>query len=150
MIHGKDCPPFGGIHTSGESQMISAVISRSARRTAEIRPRRRKGWVVRLLSVLAVLVLTVALGTPAGAEQQRVVRVSDDPFTSVTSPAAQHRTEVEPDTFAFGSTVVSAFQVGRVPNGGASDIGWAVSRDGGHSWRHGFLPAATTAATPPG
>jgi hypothetical protein len=129
--------------------MISAVISRSASRTAEIRPRRRRGWAA-LLSVFAVLVLTVALGTPAGAEQQRVVRISADPFTSTTSPAAQHSTEVEPDSFSFGDTVVSAFQVGRVPNGGASDIGWAVTRDGGHSWHHGFLPAATTAANPPG
>src|SRR5207248_61513 len=49
-----------------------------------------------------------------------LLQLSGDPFTNSTS---QHRTEVEPDTFAFGSTVVSAFQVGRFFDGGASDIG---------------------------
>ncbi|HEX3650399.1 MAG TPA: sialidase family protein [Pseudonocardiaceae bacterium] len=102
-----------------------------------------------LLSVCtAVFLITFAL--PAGAAPSGVVRISDDPFTAATAPTGQHRTEVEPDTFAFGSTVVSAFQVGRIANGGASDVGFAVSHDGGHSWAHGFLPAATTASTPPG
>jgi hypothetical protein len=115
---------------------------------AENRPRRGRSG---LLSAIAVLVFMVAFVTPAGAAEHRTaVRISNDPYTSVTSPAAQHRTEVEPDTFAFGATVVSAFQVGRIPNGGASNIGWSVSRDGGHSWHHGFLPATTVASTPPG
>ncbi|HEX4701536.1 MAG TPA: sialidase family protein [Pseudonocardiaceae bacterium] len=109
----------------------------------------RKGWAC-ALSALAVFVFTVAIGTPAGAAQRHVVRISDDPFTAAIAPTGQHRTEVEPDTYAFGDTVVSAFQVGRIANGGASDIGWAVTRDGGHSWHHGFLPAATVASTPPG
>jgi hypothetical protein len=128
-----------------KTQMISATIT-SARGVTKNRPR---GWAG-LLSAAAVLALTVAFVTPAGAEQQRVVRISDDPYTNVTSPVAQHRTEVEPDTFAFGFTTVSAFQVGRITNGGASNIGFAVSHDAGHSWRHGFLPASTVAATPPG
>jgi hypothetical protein len=102
-----------------------------------------------LLSVFTALLLITSV-TPAGAAPSGVVRISNDPFTNATAPTGQHRTEVEPDTFAFGSTVVSAFQVGRIPNGGASDVGWAVSHDGGHSWAHGFLPAATLASTPPG
>jgi len=53
---------------------------------------------------------------------------------------------VEPDTFAFGSTVVSAFQVGRVFNGGATDIGFATSSNGGVSWAHGFLPGTSVQA----
>jgi hypothetical protein len=68
------------------------------------------------------------------------VRVSTDPFTNTTS---QHRTQVEPDTFSFGSTVVSTFQSGRFFDGGASDIGWATSTDGGSNWTHGFLPGIT-------
>jgi hypothetical protein len=92
----------------------------------------------------------IAFVLPAGATQSGVVRISNDPFTATTAPTGQHRTEVEPDTFVFGSTIVSAFQVGRITNGGASDIGFAVSRDDGHSWAHGFLPAATVASTPPG
>jgi hypothetical protein len=41
---------------------------------------------------------------------------------------------VEPDTFAFGSTVVGAFQVGRFYDGGSSNIGWATSANGGSTW----------------
>jgi hypothetical protein len=47
-----------------------------------------------------------------------LVRLSSDPLTNSTS---QHATEVEPDTFAFGSTIVTAFQVGRIFSGGAAD-----------------------------
>jgi hypothetical protein len=125
-----------------KTQMISAKITPAPTKAGI----RRWGWA----GLLSAIVLTVAFAQPAGAAQQRVVRISDDPYTTVTSPVAQHRTEVEPDTFAFGFTTVSAFQVGRIVNGGASNIGFAVSHDGGHSWRHGFLPASTVAATPPG
>jgi hypothetical protein len=63
--------------------------------------------------------------------------VSADPYTNATS---QHATELEPDTFANGSTVVATFQVGRFFNGGASDIGVVRSGDGGATWdAPGFL-----------
>lgn len=75
------------------------------------------------------------------------VRISDDPFTA---PTGQHATEVEPDTFAFGTTMVATFQVGRVFDGGANNIGWATTNDGGATWAHGFLPATSVDATPPG
>ena len=63
---------------------------------------------------------------------------------------AQHETQVEPDSFAFGETVVTAFQAGRFEDGGASGIGWATSRDGGRTWRSGVLPDLTTATSPAG
>jgi hypothetical protein len=67
--------------------------------------------------------------------------VSSDPFTNTTS---QHATEVEPDTFTNGSTVVGAFQVGRFFDGGGTDIGFVRSGDGGHTWgTPGFLPGMT-------
>jgi hypothetical protein len=66
--------------------------------------------------------------------------VSTDPFTDTD---AQHATEAEPDTYAYGNTVVAAFQVGRVYGGGASDIGWATSTDGGTTWQHGYLNGIT-------
>jgi len=69
-----------------------------------------------------------------------LVKLSTDTFTNGTS---QHATEVEPDTFAFGSTIVSAFQVGRIFSGGASDIGFATSTDGGVAWTSGLLPGMT-------
>jgi BNR repeat-like domain len=69
--------------------------------------------------------------------------LSSDPYTNSSS---QHATEVEPDTFASGSTIVSAFQVGRFFDGGATNIGWARSTDAGATWTKGFLPGITTAA----
>ena len=53
-----------------------------------------------------------------------LTQLSSDPYTNKTS---QHHTEVEPDTFAFGNTVVAVFKAGRFFKGGASNIGWATS-----------------------
>ena len=95
--------------------------------------------------VLLSLVVTAGLAGAAAAQANvPLVRVSSDPFTNATS---QHATEVEPDTFANGSTVVSAFQVGRFFNGGASDIGFVRSTNGGATWGPpGFLPGLTSNA----
>jgi Neuraminidase (sialidase) len=70
-----------------------------------------------------------------------LVRLSADTFTNSTS---QHATEVEPDSFAWGQTIVAAFQVGRINDGGAADIGYAISNNGGATWRSGMLPGLTT------
>src|SRR3954466_6581026 len=101
----------------------------------------------RLFGVFAVLVAAIALLVAAGAlANVQLTRVSTDPFTNTDS---QHATEVEPDTFASGSTVLAAFQVGRFFNGGASDIGWARSTDGGATWdTSSFLPGLTFNAGP--
>ncbi|HTJ66112.1 MAG TPA: hypothetical protein VL551_01160 [Actinospica sp.] len=85
----------------------------------------------------ATFALTV--GTSGGIT---LTEVSTDPYTDTD---AQHATEVEPDTFAYGNTVVSAFQVGRV-YGGASNLGWATSTDGGSTWSHGYLTGITVNA----
>jgi hypothetical protein len=90
------------------------------------------------------------MAAPAQAAQPGVTQISADPYTPATAPTGQHATEVEPDTFAFGSTLVSVFQVGRVFNGGATDIGFALSRDGGVSWSHGLLPGTSREAVRPG
>jgi hypothetical protein len=94
-----------------------------------------------LVALVVVLVAVPALAAVA------LTRVSTDPYTNA---ASQHRTEVEPDTFSFGSTIVSAFQVGRVFGGGAANIGWARSDNGGATWTNGFLPGTTTLASPAG
>lgn len=75
------------------------------------------------------------------------LRVSHDPYTNSSS---QHQTQVEPDSFAFGSTEVSTFQSGRFTDGGASNIGWASTPDGGGTWNSGFLPGITEFSAPPG
>ena len=59
---------------------------------------------------------------------------------------SDHKTEVEPSSFAWGSTIVSAFHVGRRPGSigwGSADVGFATSTNGGTTWKHGFLPGLT-------
>jgi hypothetical protein len=64
------------------------------------------------------------------ADCETVVRViARDPYRS----PAQHASIAEPDTFAWGNTVVAAFQSGRFRDGGAVNTGWATSRDGGRA-----------------
>jgi hypothetical protein len=74
-------------------------------------------------------------------------RLSRDPYSDADS---QHETEVEPDSFTFGSTTVATFQVGRKFEGAAVNVGWAVTTDDGATWRSGLLPGLTTASSPPG
>ena len=88
----------------------------------------------------------MALGSLALANVP-LTTVSEDPFTNTT---AYHQTEVEPDTFAWGSTIVSVFQTGRYPDGGSDDIGWATTTNGGTSWTNGFLPGITSFSNPAG
>src|SRR3954469_25775651 len=89
-------------------------------------------------------IAALALGSTAASANVPLVGVSTDPFTNATS---QHATELEPDTFAFGNTVVAAYQVGRFFNGGATDIGFVRSADGGATWdTSGVLPGTTFSA----
>jgi hypothetical protein len=75
------------------------------------------------------------------------VPISTDRYRTT---AAQHRTEVEPDSYASGSVVVAAFQVGRFFAGGAVDIGVSTSRDAGRTWTPGLLPGLSTSGRPRG
>jgi hypothetical protein len=90
--------------------------------------------------IVAVLALFTA-GPQMVYANVGLTQVSTDPFVGPST--SQHQTELEPDTFAFGSTIVAAFQVGRVPDGGSSDIGWATSKDNGATWTKGFLQGLT-------
>jgi hypothetical protein len=95
-------------------------------------------------SALFALVGGVVLAAPALAAE---MQISQDPYTN---PDSQHQTQVEPDVFSFGSTIVAAFQTGRYFDGGASNIGFSTSQDAGASFTPGFLPGTTDKATPPG
>src|SRR5271169_6377726 len=81
-------------------------------------------------TLLLAFAIAFAMVIPAHA-QLPLVKLSTDKFNNSDS---EHKTEVEPDTFAWGSTIVSAFQVARVPNGGGADVGFATSTDGGKTW----------------
>lgn len=95
--------------------------------------------------IVPVMLTFVASGLVFAAPS--IVQISSDPYTNSGS---QHQTEVEPGTFAFGSTIVSAFQVGRFNDGGSSNVGWSTSTNNGSSWTNGFLPGTTVYATPAG
>jgi hypothetical protein len=101
-------------------------------------------WVRRAPGIGVVAAIVTLIGTGVAGANVPLTQVSADPFMNTTS---QHATEVEPDTFAFGATVVATFQVGRFFNGGATDIGFVRSGDGGATWDlPGFLPGLTFTA----
>ena len=102
----------------------------------------RTGWV-RSAALLGTLAATALLVWAAAASANvPLTRVSTDPFTN---PTSQHAREVEPDTFASGSTVVGDLPGGSLRQRRASDIGYARSRDSGAHWDQppGFLPGLT-------
>lgn len=107
---------------------------------------RRLGAMRVIVPAALAMWLAVWSSTTALASANLLL-LSQDPYTNVSS---QHMTEVEPDTYSFGSTLVSAFQVGRVFGGGAANIGFATSTNGGASWTSGFLPGTSVNATPAG
>jgi hypothetical protein len=70
-------------------------------------------------------------------------RLSLDPYRNRDS---QHESAVEPDSFAYGSAIVAAFQVGRRSGGASANIGTAVSHDAGRTWQRSVLPGVTVNA----
>src|SRR5688572_3440257 len=90
------------------------------------------------LALAAVAVATALAGAASAAIP--LTKISEDPYTN---PDSQHKTQVEPDSFSFGNTIVSTFQTGRYFDGGASNIAWATSTDGGATWTDGVLPNTT-------
>jgi hypothetical protein len=89
-------------------------------------------------SVLA-FAICLAIAAPVQA-QLTLVKISSDSFTDSD---AQHKTEVEPDSYSWGSTMVAAFQVARIAPGGGADLGFSTSTDGGKTWTFGSLPGWT-------
>jgi len=106
----------------------------------------RSGMARLSLAVPAILALLIVSAVFAGSVLP--TPISEDPYTNSSS---QHRTQVEPDSFAFGTTIVAVSQSGRFySGGGASDIIFSTSTDSGRHWVTGGLPGTTVYATPPG
>ena len=102
----------------------------------------------RRTSVLFALLLAFSLlmVMPAYA-QFTLVKVSGDSFNN---PESQHKTEVEPDTYSWGSTMMAAFQVARISGGGGADLGFAITIDGENldAWLAPRLDCASQAGNP--
>ncbi|GAA0371514.1 sialidase family protein [Microbispora corallina] len=103
-------------------------------------PAGRRGIAALTTSPVVIAAALILAATPALANVA-VTEIGADTFTNSTS---QHRTQVEPDTFQFGSTIVTAQQTGRFFDGGASDVAFATSGDNGVTWTRGNLPGITT------
>src|SRR6266699_2514253 len=110
------------------------------------------GRRVRAIRALTVAILLTLIAFPAlVAYAASALQISSDPFTQATCKASNttyHHTEVEPDTFSNGSTIVATFQVGRVFDGGSCAVGFATSTNNGSTWTQGLLPGITK-HTPP-
>jgi hypothetical protein len=65
-----------------------------------------------------LLAFSLLMVMPAYA-QFTLVKISGDSFNN---PESQHKTEVEPDTYSWGSTMMAAFQVARISGGGGADL----------------------------
>jgi hypothetical protein len=97
-------------------------------------------------TVALSLTLMLALSTTIAFSASVPLQISSDPFVQATcagSTVTNHKTEVEPDSFSNGSTIVATFQVGRIFDGGACAIGFATSTNNGSSWTNGLLPGLT-------
>src|SRR5512146_291353 len=95
----------------------------------------RRFWIAVAVSLSLALVLPLS-----ALANVPLTQISSDPYTNSTS---QHRTQVEPDTFSFGSTIVAAQQTGRFFDGGASNVCWSTSTNNGATWTNGCLPGIT-------
>lgn len=100
----------------------------------------------RIAAVGIPLLLALLATLPAGA-LPTLADLGGDPYANATS---QHATQVEPDSFAFGTTIVTAAQTGRFTNGGSSNICWARSGNSGATWTSGCLPGITVFSSPAG
>jgi hypothetical protein len=93
------------------------------------------------------LILSLASAALAGVANVPITQISNDPYTNTD---AYHQVELEPDTYSFGSTIVSVHQTSRFTDGGSDNIGWETTTDNGATWTNGFLPGTTQYSTPPG
>src|SRR6476469_6806351 len=96
-----------------------------------------------IITILALLALGFLPGVVAAATTQQIGSDSYTQATCAASSTTNHHTEVEPDSFSNGSTIVATFQVGRIYDGGACAIGFATSTNNGASWTNGLLPGIT-------
>ena len=90
------------------------------------------------------------LASAGAAETVLAHPISNDPYTN-TNGDVQHRTQVEPDSFAFGNTIVAVTQSGRYVNGGgASNLVFSSSQNAGKTWTTGGMPGEQSGKAAPG
>src|ERR1700685_3950466 len=94
-------------------------------------------------SLLIFAILFWATAALPSFGQTSTIRISTDNLTNTDS---DHKTEVEPDSFAWGNTIVSAFHVARRPGSigwGRGDGGFGNLTNGGGRRAYGSVPGLT-------
>jgi hypothetical protein len=103
------------------------------------------------LAASATVIVPLSTGASAAATSRppRVLHVSEIAHQTITpQPNSEPDTLVEPHVAVDPlqpHTAVAVAHEGRFPDGGAVDIGYAWTRDGGGTWHHGVVPYLTTA-----
>ena len=107
---------------------------------AQARPRACLGGTRTVLALVFSLAFSALPALAATCTSARIPspRQRVPPRTRRTTTPKSSRT-----TFSNGSTIVAAFQVGRIFDGGACAIGFATSTNNGASWTNGLLPGIT-------
>ncbi|RVX40625.1 BNR repeat protein [Nonomuraea polychroma] len=90
--------------------------------------------------VIAGTLLLASAPAAAADVDVPLTEIGTDPYANATS---QHGTQAGPDTYQWGTTIVTAQQAGRFFDGGASGIAFATSGDNGATWAKGVLPGLT-------
>ena len=108
----------------------------------------------RIVPTLTIVLVLALAAFPVFAASVPL-QIGVDPFTQATCHASNttnHQANVEPDSFSNGSTIVAAYQVGRIYDGGACAIGFSTSTDNGATWTStsGLLPGLTKWTTAQG
>ena len=91
---------------------------------------RARGALVATAAVVALLSTSSVVADAATGP----LTIGIDPFTQATCAASgvtNHKANVEPDSFSYGSTIVASYQVGRIYDGGACAIGVSTSTNNG-------------------
>ncbi len=123
-------------------------VSRSCTRAPHPGLRRAKGVAVAALAMALVMVGSPSRGTPV--TMPSLQQASKGGVANHSGTRIFNVTQLETDTFSWGSTVVATFQSGRSAKGsGAAAIGWATSTDDGGTWSHGLLPGLTASSPTP-
>jgi hypothetical protein len=93
-----------------------------------------------------ILAVVLALGLSPLQAYSAPLTIATDPYTQATCKASattNHQAIVEPDSFSNSSTIVAAYQVGRIYDGGACATGFATSTNNGATWTSGLVPGLT-------
>jgi hypothetical protein len=103
---------------------------------------------IAVLAGAAFVALPLAASGAPPPKLDGLTRVSQD---QIVDGIGLHQSELQPSLAADGSkkTLVGAFEVGRIFNGGSSAVGFATSPDGGMAWHDGLLPLTVASVKGP-